>query len=63
MRIEFIIEKEQNNVKVITHALLEKTIMDRFKRDIENKINIKIDKTNFIHFDNGSIRNLIIQNV
>ena len=61
MTIEFIIKKEQNNSKVITHAFLEKTIMDRFRRDIENKVNIKIDKTNYIYFDVGAIRNFKIQ--
>lgn len=65
--IEFITHKqciddktEQSNFKVITYKLLKKTIMDRFTRDIENKVNIKIDKTNFINLDVGAICKLII---
>ena len=34
--------------------------MDRFTRDIENKTNIKIDRTNFIYLDVGAIRNLAL---
>ena len=49
-----------NNVKMITYNLLEKTITDRFSVDIDKKINIKIDKTNFIYLDVGSIRNIKI---
>ena len=65
MTIEFIIPKpvinnEHDTLKVITYKLLEKTIMDRFARDIENKINIKIDKNNFIYLNSGAIRNLEI---
>ena len=56
--IEFITHKQQTDLKVITYKLLEKTIMDRFTRDIVNKTNIKIDKTNFIYLDVGAIRNL-----
>ena len=52
------VQKEQHNFKVITYKLLEKTIMDRFTHDIDNKTNIKIDKTNFIYLDVGAIRNL-----
>ena len=59
MTIEFIRSKhEPDNPKVIPYKLLEKTIMDSFTRDIENKTNIKIDKTNFIYLDVGAIRNL-----
>lgn len=53
-------QKEHSNFKVITYKLLEKTIMDSFTRDIENKVNIKIDKTNFIYLDLGAICKLII---
>jgi hypothetical protein len=56
--VNFITHKQQTDIKVITYKLLEKTIMDRFTRDIENKTNIKIDKTNFIYLDVGAIRNL-----
>ena len=63
--VEFIIAKpvinnEHDNPTVITYKLLEKTIMDRFTHDIENKINIKIDKNNFIYLNSGAIRNLEI---
>ena len=59
MTIEFISPNHESvNPKVITYKLLEKAIMDRFARDIENKINIKIDKTNFIYLDVDAIRNL-----
>ena len=58
MTIVFINTKPPTELKVITYKLLEKTIMDRFTRDIENKTNIKIDKTNFMYLDVGSIRNL-----
>jgi hypothetical protein len=57
MNIEFIIPNEYATPRAITHKLLEKTIMDRFT---QNKINIKIDKNNFIYLTNGSIRNLEI---
>ena len=61
MTIEFINPThEPDNPKVITYKLLEKTIMDRFTHDIENKINIKIDKNNFIYLNSGAIRNLEI---
>jgi hypothetical protein len=63
--IEFIITKppvdvtkEQYNPKIVTYNLLRKTIMEKFTLDIENKTNIKIDKTNFIYLDVGAIRNL-----
>jgi hypothetical protein len=58
INIEFTTPKQRTDFKVITYNLLEKTIMDRFTRDIENKTNIKIDKTNFIYLDVGAIRNL-----
>lgn len=59
MNVEFNSPKhDPDNSKVITYKLLEKTIMDRFVRDIENKTNIKIDKTNFIYLDVEAIRNL-----
>jgi hypothetical protein len=58
INIEFTTPKQRTDFKVITYKLLEKTIMDRFTRDIENKTNIKIDKTNFIYLDVGAIRNL-----
>ena len=61
MTIEFISPKhDPDKSNVITYKLLEKTIMDRFVRDIENKTNIKIDKTNFIYLDVEAIRNLEI---
>lgn len=53
--VEFIITNEHDTPRVITYQLLEKTIMDRFT---QNKINIKIDKNNFIHLTSGYIRNL-----
>jgi len=34
--------------------------MDSFTRNIENKVNIKIDKTNFIYLDVGAICKLHI---
>jgi hypothetical protein len=52
--------ENNNNIKMITYNLLEKTIIDRFSVDIDKKINIKIDKTNFIYLDVGSIRNIKI---
>lgn len=60
MTIEFIRSNHEldNHPKVITYNVLEKAIMDRFARDIENKTNIKIDKTNCIYLDVGAIRNL-----
>jgi hypothetical protein len=58
MTVEFINQEQRTDRKVITYRLLEKTIMDRFTHDIENKINIKIDKTNFMYLDAGAIRNL-----
>lgn len=54
----FDVKKEQYNTKIVTYNLLRKTIMERFTLDIENKTNIKIDKTNFIYLDVGAIRNL-----
>ena len=60
MTVEFITPKQCPDLKVITYKLLEKTIMDRFTRDIENKTNIKIDRTNFIYLDVGAIRNLAV---
>lgn len=61
MTIEFISPKhDPDNSKVITYKLLEKAILDRFTRDIQNKFNIKIDKNNFIYLTNGAIRNLEI---
>jgi hypothetical protein len=56
--IKFTTHEQSPDLKVITYKLLEKTIMDRFTRDIDNKTNIKIDKTNFIYLDVGAIRNL-----
>jgi hypothetical protein len=56
--IEFTTPEQCPDLKVITYKLLEKTITDRFTRDINNKTNIKIDKTNFIYLDVGAIRNL-----
>jgi len=55
--IEFTTPKQCPDLKVITYKLLEKTILDRFTCDIDNKTNIKIDKTNFIYLDVGAIRN------
>ena len=52
--------ENNNNIKMITYNLLEKTIIDRFSVDIDKKINIKIDKTNFIYLDVGSVRNIKI---
>jgi len=60
MTIEFISPNEHATPITITYKLLEKAIMDRFTRDIQNKLNIKIDTNNFIHLTNGSIRNLEI---
>jgi hypothetical protein len=61
MTIEFISPKHgPDKSNVITYTLLEKAILDRFTRDIQNKFNIKIDKNNFIYLTNGSIQNLEI---